>query len=60
MTKIISNNLNVNIKKLNISGEEGFFEGKITVDVKNNKQLNILIKQLKKIEGIEKVERIIN
>ena len=60
VTKIISNNLNVNIKKLNISGEEGFFEGKITVDVKNNKQLNNLIKQLKKIEGIEKVERITN
>ncbi|MEN8123728.1 MAG: RelA/SpoT family protein [Bacteroidota bacterium] len=60
VTKIISNNLNVNIKKLNISGEEGFFEGKITVDVKNNKQLNNLIKQMKKIEGIEKVERITN
>ncbi len=60
VTKIISNNLNVNIKKLNISGEEGFFEGKITVDVKNNKQLSNLIKQMKKIEGIEKVDRIIN
>ena len=60
VTKIISNSLNVNIKKLNISGEEGFFEGKITVDVINNKQLNNLIKQIKKIEGIEKVERITN
>jgi GTP pyrophosphokinase len=57
VTRVISNNLNVNIHKLNISGDEGFFQGQITVHIKNNKQLNNLIRQLKKIEGIEKVER---
>ncbi len=57
VTRVISNNLNVNIHKLNISGDEGFFYGQITVHIKNNRQLNNLIRQLKKIEGIEKVER---
>ncbi|MCK5637990.1 MAG: bifunctional (p)ppGpp synthetase/guanosine-3',5'-bis(diphosphate) 3'-pyrophosphohydrolase [Flavobacteriaceae bacterium] len=60
VTKIISNNLHVNIHKLNISGDEGYFQGKITVHINNNKQLNILIQKLKKIEGIEKVERFSN
>jgi len=57
VTRVISNNLNVNIHKLNIAGDEGLFQGQITVHIENNKQLNNLIKQLKKIEGIEKVER---
>ncbi len=57
VTKVISSNLNVNITSLNISGDEGFFQGKITVHIKNNKQLNTLIQQIKKIEGIEKVTR---
>jgi len=57
VTRVISNNLSVNIHSLNIAGGEGLFQGKITVHIKNNKQLNSLIQQLKKIEGIEKVER---
>ena len=57
VTKVISNILNVNIHSLNISGDEGFFHGLITVHVNNNKQLNNLIQKLLKIEGIEKVKR---
>jgi GTP pyrophosphokinase len=60
ITEIISKTLHVNIHELNISGNEGFFQGKITVHINNNKQLNNLIQQIKKIEGIEKVERIHN
>ena len=60
VTRLISNNLHVNIHNINISGNEGFFQGHITVSIKNNKQLTNLIQLLKKIEGIEKVERIVN
>ena len=60
ITRIISKNLQVNIHELHISGNEGFFQGKITVHINNNKQLNNLIQQIKRIEGIEKVERIHN
>ncbi len=58
ITQIISRNMSVNIHNLNISGHDGIFEGNITVSVKNNSQLQKLSESIKKIEGIEKVERI--
>ncbi len=58
ITQIISMNMSVNIQKLNISGNDGVFEGKITVTVKNKSQLQKLSDNIKKIEGIETVERI--
>ena len=57
VTRIISNSMNVNIHNINIAGDNGIFEGKITVSIKNNTQLKKLTQQLKNIEGIEKVER---
>jgi guanosine-3',5'-bis(diphosphate) 3'-pyrophosphohydrolase len=57
VTKVISGILNVNIHSLNISGDEGFFQGVITVHINNNKQLTNLIQKLLKIDGIEKVIR---
>ncbi|WP_369049066.1 bifunctional (p)ppGpp synthetase/guanosine-3',5'-bis(diphosphate) 3'-pyrophosphohydrolase [Tenacibaculum sp. UWU-22] len=58
LTRIISNNMNVNIHSINISGDEGVFGGKLTISVKNRSQLTKLINNLKKVEGIQKVERI--
>ncbi|UCE94578.1 MAG: RelA/SpoT family protein, partial [Flavobacteriaceae bacterium] len=57
VTRVISNNLNVNIHSLNISGDEGYFHGQITLHVKNNKQVNNVIKKLLEIDGLEKVTR---
>ncbi len=58
LTRTISNSMHVNIRSLNISGNQGIFDGKMSLGVKNNKQLQQLIKSIKKIDGIEKVERI--
>ena len=58
ITEIISKNMSVNIQGLNISGHDGIFEGKITVTIKNNSQLQKLSDSIKKIKGIETVERI--
>ena len=58
VTKIISGNLQINIHSMSIAANQGIFQGKLVVDVKNNDQLTKLIKQLEKIEGIEKVSRI--
>ncbi len=58
LTKVISNNMHVNIHTLNISGNQGIFDGKLTISVQNNKQLKRLIDNIKKIDGIEKVDRI--
>ncbi|MDO9261439.1 MAG: RelA/SpoT family protein [Flavobacteriaceae bacterium] len=58
ITRIISNNMNVNIQSINIEGHLGIFEGNVTVKVKNKTQLNKLIENIKKIDGVEKVTRI--
>ncbi|MDX1828032.1 MAG: RelA/SpoT family protein [Lutibacter sp.] len=58
ITQVISNNMNVNIHSLNISGNDGIFEGKILLSVKNKTQLQKLSDSIKKIEGIDKVDRI--
>jgi len=58
ITDVISKNMNVNIQGLNISSNDGIFEGKITVSVKNNLQLKKLSDSLLQLRGIETVERI--
>ncbi len=58
ITQVISHNMNVNIHSLNISGDDGIFEGKILLSVKNKAQLERLSTSIKKIEGIDKVDRI--
>jgi GTP pyrophosphokinase len=57
ITKIISANLHVHIRSINISEEDGIFDGKIAVTVKNKVQLDKIIGELKRIEGIQKVSR---
>lgn len=57
ITKIVSSNLHVHIRSMNISEEDGIFDGKISVTVKNKGQLDKIIDELKRIEGIQKVSR---
>ena len=57
VTKVISKNMSVNIKKINFNTSEGLFIGEINVFVKNNSTLERLLKNLSKINGIEKVTR---
>ncbi|MFD0861321.1 RelA/SpoT family protein [Sungkyunkwania multivorans] len=57
VTKVISNNMHVNIRNISFDTNGGIFNGKITVIVKNNTILKRLIENLKKIQGIEKVMR---
>ena len=58
LTKIISQQMHVNMRNVNFDTDSGTFSGKITVVVKNNSILNKLIANLKKINGIDKVARI--
>jgi GTP pyrophosphokinase len=57
LTKVISNNMNVNIQSISLNGEAGLFNGKVTVVVQNNNILKKLIENIKKIDGIDKVLR---
>ncbi|MFL0093107.1 RelA/SpoT family protein [Tenacibaculum maritimum] len=58
LTRIISSNMNVFINSINITGEEGVFEGKLSLSIKNINQLNKLIASIQKVDGVQKVERI--
>ena len=57
VTRVISNNMNVDIFKLNFDSEEGLFNGSISVGIKNSVTLDKLVNNLLKINGIEKVTR---
>jgi GTP pyrophosphokinase len=57
LTKVISNNMNVNIQSISLSGEAGIFNGQVSVIVQNNAMLKKLIDNIKKIDGIDKVTR---
>jgi GTP diphosphokinase / guanosine-3',5'-bis(diphosphate) 3'-diphosphatase len=58
LTKVISNNMHVNIQSISLNTDAGIFHGQITVVVQNNTILKKLIANIKKIEGIEKVSRV--
>lgn len=58
LTRIISNSMNVFIHSINIAGNEGIFDGKLSLSVKNKTQLNKLIENIKKVDGVQKVERV--
>lgn len=60
VTQIISQQLNVNIHKLNIESNDGIFEGRIQLYVHDVDDVNTICSNLKKIENIKKVTRIEN
>ena len=58
LTKIISNNMGVFINSINIAGDEGVFDGKISLTVKNKSQLSKLMKNIESVDGVKKIERV--
>ena len=58
ITKIVSENMNVNIKNINFDTDGGVFKGQISVEVNNNNFVEKLMERLQKINGIEKVFRV--
>ena len=58
ITKIISENMHVNMKSISFDSDDGLFSGKINVVVKNKTLLKKLLDRLKKINGIYKVTRV--
>jgi GTP pyrophosphokinase len=58
LTKVISNNMQVNIQSISLNGDAGLFKGQLIVVVQNSALLNKLIDNIKKIDGIDKVTRV--
>ncbi len=57
-TNIISMELNVNIRNINVSVYNGIFEGTIDLYVHHTRDLNNLIMQLSNVKGISSVKRV--
>ncbi|WP_333808174.1 RelA/SpoT family protein [Flavobacterium sp.] len=60
LTKVISNQMHVNIQSISLNTEAGIFYGQVAVVVQNNTILKKLIENIKKVDGIDKVTRVYN
>jgi GTP pyrophosphokinase len=58
ITRLISNEMNVNISSINIKSNNGIFNGVISVIVINKVHLENLINKLESIDGVESIERL--
>jgi len=57
ITKVISENMNINMKRLNFESDSGIVKGNIILSIKSNKEANKLIQKLKILNGIDKIKR---
>jgi GTP pyrophosphokinase len=58
ITHVISKELNVNIRTINLSSHDGIWEGTIDLYVHDAKDLNNLLMSLSKIKGVDAVKRV--
>ncbi len=58
ITKIISNELNVNMRSISFDTNDGTFEGTVMVFVQDTNHLTELMKKLKKVNGVLSVTRL--
>ena len=57
ITNIISGDMKINISALTIESGEGLFEGTVKVFVHDKEELDELVERLKKLNGIQAVDR---
>jgi guanosine-3',5'-bis(diphosphate) 3'-pyrophosphohydrolase len=59
LSNVIANKLKVNMRSFSMTGGEGHFEGRISVEVNSKEQLNLVINELKLLEEVNTVARIV-
>ena len=58
VTKIISGDLNINIKAISFSVDDGLFTGQLTIEVADKVGLTDTINNIRALEGINSVNRV--
>ena len=58
ITRVITDNLSVNIKSLHIDTNEGIFEGKVVLNIHDVSEVEALCNQLKQIKEVKSANRI--
>ncbi|MFM6998264.1 MAG: RelA/SpoT family protein [Bacteroidota bacterium] len=57
VTKVISSDMQIDIRAFHIDGSEGVFQGTVSVHVADRSHLSDLVQRLKSVKGVERVER---
>ena len=60
LSQVITGELNINIRELHIQSHDGIFEGRISLYVKNIKDLRMIMDKVSHIRGVEQVNRVEN
>jgi GTP pyrophosphokinase len=58
ISQVVSKEMGLKIRSINISSHEGVFEGTLSVFVNNKQSLNTLIKKVKSVRGVYTVSRV--
>ena len=58
LSRSISSDLGLNIRSFSITGNEGYFEGRMSLLVANTNQLNVAIRGLQNLDGVSSVTRL--
>lgn len=58
VTRIISEQMNINIHKIVLSSDEGIFKGTIEVRIHDKEDVKAIIESLKKVSNLQKVTQI--
>ena len=59
VSKVISDQLGINIHKITISSDKGIFDGTIELRIHDRDEVGVIMDQLKKIEDLQDVQRIL-
>ncbi|QIG90794.1 bifunctional (p)ppGpp synthetase/guanosine-3',5'-bis(diphosphate) 3'-pyrophosphohydrolase [Chryseobacterium sp. POL2] len=59
ITAVISNSMEMDMKSMSIASNDGIFTGTINLEVRNRNQLDETFRQLKNINGVNKVKRLV-
>lgn len=57
ITKIITGELNINMRELSMRSHDGIFEGEMSVYVKDSRDIDSIMDKIKKISGVEFARR---
>ena len=60
LTKVITTDFNINMRTISIHSHDGIFEGTISIYVRDIENLNVLLDNIRRIKGIDKVKRMLS
>ena len=60
LTKVITADFNINMRTISIHSHDGIFEGTISIYVRDIENLNVLLDNIRRIKGVDKVKRLLS